>query len=393
MRNVACIDPLRALESSPALGQFAVAHAEGDNLLLMASECLDQLSAASPRATLGFVYLSSTLIDEADQLLALLQRELPRVNWIGATVAAVMADTTEFRLSDQAGSTGAIAVMLGEVAVDQFRILAGVRKSLGGRLASLHGWRRRNGISGALVHGDAHGPFVPDLINELGRYMGNLPLTGGIIGRNQPGLQVAVSVISGGMSGVLFGRDVSLVSGRALCCSPIGLPHAITRMAGGEILEIDRRPALDVLQQEAGELLSRDHERLTQYVCPAFASTRESVEFQPSEFLSIDPVRRSFTVSDGVAQSGTLRFYRRDGDAAWRHFDAMLLQAVERTRGHTIRAGFFVGSHMPLGAAGTELAAVRSALGHFPLIGYRSDGDVYNGRRFNHTNVLTLLVD
>jgi len=334
MQNVASVDPvLRSLEKGSPLGEFAVAHASGDSVSRMLLDCLGQLECAPEQATLGLVYLSSSLIDEFDSLLEQLQRAMPRVNWIGATVDTVMAGCAEHR------DAPAMALMVGDVAVDQFRILAGVRKSLSGRLASIQGWRRRNGTSGALVHGDAANPMTPDMIGELGQYLGKLPLIGGLMGRRQPGLQVAVSVISGGVSGVLFGRDIDVFSGRALGCSPVGLPRVITRMAGGEIFEIDNRPALDVLFEEAGELLSRDLDRLMNYICPAFAAGEGAIEYLPAEFLAIDPVRRSFKVGESIALSGELRFYRRDGDAAWRHFDDMLLQAVERTRGRTIRAG------------------------------------------------------
>ncbi|MEM6988426.1 MAG: hypothetical protein AAF499_18070, partial [Pseudomonadota bacterium] len=71
----------------------------------------------------------------------------------------------------------------------------------------------------------------------------------------------------------------------------------------------------------------------------------------------------------------------------------LLTQAVERTRGRRICAGVFVGGSVTNSSAGTELASIRAALGHFPLIGYRADSDVFNGRRYSHSSVLTLLVN
>ena len=77
------------------------------------------------------------------------------------------------------------------------------------------GWRQRNGIPGALIHADSNSPMTPDLISELSAYVGDAALVGGMLGRNKPGLQIAVSVISGGLSGVLFGKGVPLVARRS----------------------------------------------------------------------------------------------------------------------------------------------------------------------------------
>lgn len=387
MLSVVPADPaFRKLLRGRAVGNFAVAQASGDDVDKMLVTCLAQLAKAPQGVTIGFVYLSSSLADHFDRLLLKLNHAMPRVSWIGATVDSVMAECAEHR------QDGALAIMVGEVSVDQFRILAGVRRSLSGRLSTHHGWRQRNGISGALIHADSNSPMTPDLISELSAYVGDVPLVGGMLGRNKPSLQIAVSVVSGGLSGVLFGKGVSLVTGKALGCSPIGLPHTITRMAGGNIYELDRRPALDVLFEEAGELLSRDLTRLSGYICPALATQSGSGVYTPAEFLSLDPVKRSFRVDETIALSGELRFYRRDGDAAWRHFEAMLTEAVERTRGRRIKAGFFIGGRDPLSQSGTELASIRAALGQFPLIGYRADRDIFGGQCFSHTSVLSLIV-
>lgn len=384
MQGLVSVNPVLR---SRALGGFAVGHAAGRHIDAMLPECLAQLEDAPVGATLGVVYLSTDLIDQFEPLIEKLYRAFPRVNWVGATVDGLMADCVEYR------NGGSLAIMVGDVAVDQFRILAGARRSLAGRLASLHGWRQRNGLSGALIHGDASNPGGLDMVDELSRYIGDAPLVGGLIGRRRPGLQLAVNVISGGVSGVVFGRDVDVFSGRALGCSPLGSTHAVTRMAGGDIRELNGRPALDVLFDEAGELLSRDLDRLTSFICPALATETGGEDFAPADFLSIDPVTRSFRVDERIALSGRLRFYRRDGDAAWRHFDTLLCQAVERTRGRTIRAGVYIGGRVSNSAPGTELASIRAALGQFPLIGYRADCDIHAGRRYSHTSVLTLLID
>lgn len=369
-----------------AVGEFVLAQDAGDHIDSMLVSCLAQLSRAPLGATLGLVYLSTNLIDHFEEVLDKLRIALPRVNWIGATVDNVLAGRDEF-CKEQA-----IAIMVGEVAVDQFRVLAGARRRLSGRLASINAWRQRNGVRAAWVHGDANNPAVADLVEELSEYVGDATVVGGLVGARKPSLQVAVSVVSGGVSGVLFGRDVEVFHGRALGCSPLGKAHEITRIADNEIFELDCRPALDVLFEEAGELLSRNLHRLTSVINPAFASHRDSNQFAPARFLSVDRAQRSFRVDDRLTHSGTLRFYRRDSDARRLHSEGLLQEAAARTRGRKIRAGMYIAGQSSNNHAGAELAAIRAALGNFPIIGYRAETDIYNGRLFCQTSVLTLLV-
>jgi small ligand-binding sensory domain FIST len=148
----------------------------------------------------------------------------------------------------------ALAVMLCDLPSDQCRVFSGVAPLGLGFEAHT-----------ALVHADAGTPDVAELIDEMAaRTDHRLPVRRPGL---QPchGLQFAVSgdgtikghgaasgVFSGGLSGVAFGAGVHLVSRVTQGASPVAPVRTITQVDGSVLLQLDGRPALDVLQADLG---------------------------------------------------------------------------------------------------------------------------------------------
>src|SRR5579875_352827 len=62
------------------------------------------------------------------------------------------------------------------------------------------------------------------------------------------------AVSSNAVSGMLFAGDLEIISGASLGCRLIGPPHRITAARHNVIIELDGRPALEVLRQTIGPL-------------------------------------------------------------------------------------------------------------------------------------------
>jgi small ligand-binding sensory domain FIST len=90
-------------------------------------------------------------------------------------------------------------------------------------------------------------------------------------------------------------------------------------------------------------------------------------------------------------------FCRRDGNTARADLERMLQRLTARLDGRTPRGGVYVscvgrGRHQ-FGDQSEELRAIQEGLGDFPLVGFFANGEIYNGRLYGYTGVLTLFVE
>ena len=101
-------------------------------------------------------------------------------------------------------------------------------------------------------------------------------------------------------------------------------------------------------------------------------------------------------VGDYLDGHQRLMFCRRDGNSAREDMHRMLARIRMRVDGRTIRGGVYVtcvgrGRHQ-FGDQSEELRLISEVLGDFPLVGFFASGELYNGRLYGYTGVLTLFL-
>jgi len=255
-------------------------------------------------------------------------------------------------------------------------------------------------------------------------------------------------VLSGGLSGVAFDRDVALVSRVTQGCQPVGPTREVTAADRNVVIELDGQPALDCLLRdvklegrEPREALPRLRQIMVGLSDPPEAQTAPqpgSAEFAGSaghavvrgafgadvrvrHLIGIDSGRRGIAIGD-VAEPGTrLAFCSRNTEAARRDLvricaevreeveaefepafeprspasnrpDRVEAQTLPRPSG--IAGALYVscagrgGAHF--GAASAELALVRHALGDVPLVGFFAAGEIAHQNLYGYTGVLTV---
>lgn len=375
---------------TPSSAVFSLIHASGSEPREVSKRCLEQIQDVPADVTFGMVYVTEEMGHSFETTLDLLRLELPNVNWVGATVPVLFADDQQYH------GEPAMAIFLGSLGLDQFRILSSTRRNIIGQLDRLRNWRLRNGNCDAIVHGDVGNQMVSEMVADLGAALCTGTVSGGLSSNRRDSLQVAVSVTSGGLSGVLLGRGVNLISGYSTGASALGLPHAITASRGNDVLELDHEPALDVLYREAGELLARDPQRLAGFVSPACGPhLHQGPAYSQRRFVELNLADRSFRLDDLPAGLDNLRFYRRDPEVTKRSFEKMLADLSSELGNKAVRAGILV-SGVPrqtgVDETARELAQIKATFGDIPLLGYRSNGEVYNSVRLGGCSVLSLIV-
>ncbi len=415
--------------------RFPYAHATHPQWQMAGALVLAQLRAqmALPghanAPTLGLLYLTDHYTDAAQDVLDYLSAELPLVtDWSGTVGVGIAATNVEY------WDEPAMAVMLLELPVDQYRVFSGVAPLGLGFEAHT-----------ALVHADGATPDLGELVAEMAARTGSGYVFGGLSSGRARNVQFAVGgngnmrghgaaggVFSGGLSGVAFGEGVHVVSRVTQGCAPISKARTVTAADRNVVQALDGAPALDWLVQDLALSLGPTREAmdalratLVGIVRPAdleAADTVHSAVRRTGNFgddvvvrhiLGLDAASRGIAVADYVEVGSQLVFCQRNVQAAKADLARIcaevreelepegLLHDVPHSAGALpggaaaeIAGAIYVsctgrgGAHF--GADHAELQWVRRVLGDVPLVGFFANGEIAHHHIYGYTGVLTV---
>jgi small ligand-binding sensory domain FIST len=357
-------------------------------------------TAASDRTrfepTLAFLYFSDHHAAQAEALLAAVQSAWPGVSVTGGVGIGVVASGVEY--FDEPG----LVLMLCDLPRAGFSLFSGRAP-----LARDDAWA-------ALVHADPATHDLGALIVELSERLQSRYLFGGLASSRTRTLTLADGVFEGGLSGVAFGSDVTLVSRVTQGCQPLGKTHRVTAAERNLVLSLDGVPALPVLLGElavdlddaprAVAALRRTLVGLTDAGDLALARGGQfGADTRVRHLIGVDPSRQAIAVGDVVEPGSQLAFCTRDVDAARRDLVRICSELREEAEGaadaaqgaapRRIAGAIYVsctgrgGAHF--GAPSAELQIVRRALGDVPLVGFYAAGEIARHHLYGYTGVLT----
>ncbi|MDM0038726.1 FIST C-terminal domain-containing protein [Variovorax sp. J22G21] len=387
--------------------------------------------AQSP--TLGLLYITDHYGADAQEILDHLGAELPEVtDWAGTVGIGVSANNAEYF------DEPALSLMLCELPSDQYRVFSGVAPLSSAEMAGFEAHT-------ALVHADAETHDLPELLGDLAVRTDTGYLFGGLASGRAGALQFAIGgngnikghgaaggVFSGGLSGVVFGEGVRLVSRVTQGCQPLaggaGREREITEADGNVLLTLDGEPALDVLLAELNVSLDEPQEAidavratLIGLVDAGNDGVRRTGDLGADvlvrHIIGLDPTRRGIAIADQAEAGMRMSFCRRSAQAARADLmricaeireelepeeqtleTATAIAAGEAERAphpaRRVAGAVYVscsgrgGPHF--GAPGAELQIVRHALGDVPLVGFFAAGEIARHHLYGYTGVLTV---
>ena len=272
--------------------------------------------------TLGWLYITDAYATEADALLTDARQRWPGVAWVGASGVGVAATGVEY--FDEPG----LALMLGDLPREQFRVFSGAQP-LGDFVAHT-----------AQVHADPMTTDLPELIADMSHRTETGYLFGGLASVRHRTVHIADGVLQGGLSGVAFGADVTMVSRTTQGCQPIGPTRTITASERNVVTTLDDEPALDALLHDLGLDGTPPREAVTQLRqtliglsdapddaddalrIGAFSSPARRGAFgtdtRVRHLIGIDPARRGLAIGDMAEIGMRLSFCTRNMEAARR---------------------------------------------------------------------------
>lgn len=383
--------------------------------------------------TLGLLYITDHYASHAQDILDHLSAELPEVtDWSGTVGVGVCGSNVEYF------DEPALSVMLCDLPADQYRVFSGVAP-LGSGAAGSAGAAFE--AHTALVHAEGRTPDLAELVAEVAGRTHTGYLFGGLSASRSESVQFAVGgngnmrgqgaargVFHGGLSGVAFGKGVTLVSRVTQGCQPVAPVREVTACDDNVVLTLDGESSLDVLLADLNITLDRPQEaveRLRQTLVGLTAAGSDAVgrtghfgaDTRVRHLIGLDPGRRAVAIADRAEAGMRLAFCERNVQAA--RADLMRICAEIReelepeelplavasalaapepgTMPHPaqpIAGAIYVscsgrgGPHF--GGPSAELQILRHALGDVPLTGFFAGGEIARHHIYGYTGVLTV---
>jgi small ligand-binding sensory domain FIST len=382
---------------------------------------------------LALLYLTDSFAAQAKEILAYLSAELPQItDWSGTVGVGISANNVEYF------DEPAMAIMLCDIAPDQYRVFSGVAP-LSSHFAA----------HTALVHADARTPDLADLIDELAGRTATGYLFGGLTSSRNQSVQLAwggdgfmrgqalsSGVFEGGLSGVAFGAGVKLISRVTQGCLPLGKAREVTDAERNVVYRLDGRPALEVLLEDLKVSLKHPQEALdavrstlvglmwpddsgliTDQPPPISRTGNFGADVLVRHLVGLDGERQGVAVAEQVQNGMQMAYCQRDVRAARADLVRICAEIREELEPETMpmetavalgHQGADAAPHPARGIAGAvyiscagrggphfgapsaELQLVRQALGDVPLVGFFAAGEIARHHLYGYTGVLTV---
>jgi small ligand-binding sensory domain FIST len=365
---------------------FRYGHAAAEDWQSAVQACLAQLGRGP--ANLGFLYVTDLFADHSADILAAVRSGTGVAHWVGTVGVGICASGREYL------DEPAIAVMVGDLEPDSFRVFSGVASGADAERVTLKCGEAAPHF--AIVHADPYNRRIAELVSRLASRVESGFLVGGLTSSRRQSLQFADGVMEGGLSGVSFADSVAVATRLTQGCTPIGPKRVITACQHNVVITLDGRPALDVFREDVGEALARDLERAGGQIFVGLPiPTSDTGDYLVRNLVGIDPANRLIAVGELLQPGASLMFCRRDAKTARADMAAML-ESIRKGLYTRPRAGLYyscLGRGASLfGPDSAELRMIRDALGDFPLVGFFCNGEISHNRLYGYTGVLTLFV-
>ena len=367
---------------------FAAALCLGRDWHAVAGELGARLDGAAGR--LGILYTSEPFAPHLDEMAAALRQRTGVADWVSAAGYGVIGSGEEHY-----GEPGAAALVV-DLPQDGYRLFAGGREA-GEDLASRESdWLAAAGMPLALAHVDPRHPDAVDAVEGLAAGTGGF-LVGGLTAAAGEAPHRA-----GGATGCLSGvalspAAVEVATALSQGCTPLGRARTVTRSKGNVLIELDRRPALDVFAADIGEELASDLRRVGGLVFAALpVAGSDTADYTVRNLVGIDPASKVIAIAEAVPEGGQVLFCRRDRESAVKDMQRMAGALKRRIGNRPIRGGLYVSCAArgpnQFTAPRRETEIIRDTLGEFPMIGFFANGELNRDRIYAYTGVLTLFL-
>jgi small ligand-binding sensory domain FIST len=371
---------------------FKFGHASATRWRDAAQACLNQMGDLTNSApNLGFLYTTDLFAANVPDILEFFKQNTNVPHWVGTVGIGICSNAKEYF------DVPAIAVMLGHFQEEYFSVFTTISDNFDTFCRTHQSWCNNKLPMFAIVHGDPRHSHIAKLVFQMSERLGEGFLVGGLTSSRHQYLQIADTIVEGGLSGVLFSSAVSVSTRLSQGCSPIGPRHQISESSNNIIIKIDDRPALDVFKEDIGKDLAKDLEKVAGYIFAALPIRGSDMgDYTVRNIIGIDPEHKFLAIGETVNPGMSIMFTRRDAKIARQEFIKVLEKLKASLKGSKPKGGLY---HSCLGRGenlfgkdSQEVKIIQSVLGDFPLVGFFANGEIYYQRVYGYTGILTLFL-
>ncbi|NKB56244.1 MAG: histidine kinase [Alphaproteobacteria bacterium] len=370
---------------------FRAAHATAPAWRDAVAAILLELGELTATHQLGFVYVTDSYADAMDEIAIFLRQTTGVRHWVGTVGLGVVGMGKEYF------DEPAMSVLVAPLNESAFRLFTVSDDDIDAVRKENSDWLAKADTPLAVVHAD---PRIADITQKIEGLASatNGFLAGGLTASRGRFAQLAGDVDEGVLSGVMLSlHEVPVQLGLTQGCSPIGPTRTVTGAEENILFSIDGRPALDVLKEDIGEVLSRDLKRIGGYIFAALpVPGSDMADYLVRNLVGIDQEAGAVAIGEAVATGDTVMFCRRDPDSAVEDLKRMAGDLKRRAGGGEIKGGLYYScvarGPNQFGPDSQELGIIRETLGDFPLAGLFANGEISNDRLYGYTGVLALFL-
>ncbi|MEK8021669.1 MAG: FIST C-terminal domain-containing protein [Candidatus Parabeggiatoa sp.] len=373
------------------MDRFKFGHASASQWQEAAQACLNQMGHLTASANLGFLYTTDLLAANLPDILEYFKEHTSVSHWVGSVGIGICSCAKEYF------DVPAIAVMIGHFPEESFSVFTNLTENVEVFSHTHQSWNDSNKAMFAIVHGDPRNNHIAQLVFQMSERLGDGFLVGGLTSSRRQYLQIANTVVKGGLSGVLFGSHVAVSTRLTQGCSAIGPRHQITESSNNIIIRIDDRPALDVFKEDIGKELAQDLNKVAGLIFAALPIRgSDTGDYMVRNLIGIDPDHKLLAIGDIVNPGMSIMFTRRETKTAYEDLVKMLEKIKGSLKGKVPKGGVYYscmgrGENL-FGKDSAELKTIQKILGDFPLVGFFANGEIYYQRLYGYTGILTLFL-
>lgn len=378
-------------------------------------EKLDEIRTDTDGFNFGFLYISDHLADDMNSILTLFKSVLKIDHWVGSVGMGVLGCGQSF--VDQP----AISAMIGRFDGDSFCVFP----AKGDDQSGIADWLEANTPMLGVVHGDPMSEEDPqEVLRDLSESTHSF-LVGGLSSSRKGHYQIADDIYENSVCGAFFKDSVQVSTAISQGCHPIGAAHTITKTDENVILELDNRPALDVLQDDlrahyaaqndvSVETLTLDMQDLeTSDQVPAefkslfngnihaafpFSQSDQN-DYMVRSVTGVYAEERSIGVAENIEVGMQILFSSRDQKSVVTDLSQALVALQKRV---TAERGIFApkaalyiscvarGFSADPNTEENETDLIHDVFGPVPMVGFYAGGEISNARLYGYTGVIAL---
>lgn len=353
------------------------------------NDCIQQLAAAPSEANFGFIYATDAITADFPELIKQCKQTTGIEHWLGTIGLGIIAPNQELY------DLPAVSIMLANFDQDEFTMVPSISNM--DAITTCLQWPRPFVTNFGIIHGDPFNQQTQDMIAGLQQQIENGFIVGGLTSSKNKHYQVSDDVVHGGISGVLFSENISVMTNLSQGCCPVGKKHTVTSAKKNTAFSIDKQPALTQLMQVMG---INDYQELEQKAAEIFIGLcvpgSDKSDYTVRNFIGFDAESNIFAINDYLTEGDEIVFCQRNAQTAVTDMQHMLDNMAERLKQQKrqARGGVYISclgrGREQFGHHSEEVKMIHKTLGDFPITGFFANGEIHHNRLYGYTGVLTL---